>query len=423
MNTDARKIVENLYNDRGLFCDDEPPKPLESRFKSRSIHVNTIFGKVHLKRSYYYHHASKTGRCPLDETLGLEGNYTPALTRIICRVASMTPSFEQGSGDLSAIAGITVNSRQFGRLSKVVAPGLKEALETITVPEKALEKEIPILYVQCDGTGTPMRKDELKGRKGKQADGSSKTREAKLGCVFTQTLTDIDGKPIRDSNSTSYVGTYDRCRDIATLLHQEAQRRGLGHAKEIVYLGDGAAWIWNNCRLTFPNAIQILDFYHANEYVMEIATQIHPEDKEQAQDLYHKWKKSMKASSPEKLIKEAREHLDQHPEWNESRREIIESKISYLESHAKRTNYGEYRAKGYFIGSGVIEAGCKTVVGGRLKQSGMFWSKSGAENILGMRCLFLGQDFDRVWKKRSELKAQERQRARRWIADEQGNAA
>jgi hypothetical protein len=85
--------------------------------------------------------------------------------------------------------------------------------------------------------------------------------------------------------------------------------------------------------------------------------------------------------------------------------------------------YGEYRAKGYFIGSGVIEAGCKTVVGSRLKQSGMFWSKRGAENILDMRCLFLGPDFERVWERRIELKIEQKRKARRWNSQDQAEAA
>ncbi len=335
----------------------------------------------------------------------------------------MSSSFEQGSTDLLAFAGIEVNPRQFGRLAQSIAPDLSKALETITIPEKPKDDEIPILYIECDGTGTPMRKDELIGRKGKQKDGSSKTREAKLGCVFTQTLTDMKGKPIRDPHSTSYVGTYERCRSLAVILHQEAQRRGLSHAKKIVCLGDGAAWIWNNFALTFPTAIQILDFYHASEYVMEMAGQIHLGDKEKTKALYEKWKANMKKTSPKKLISEARRLLNEHPEWSELRREEIESKISYLESHSCRTNYGEYQAQGYFIGSGVIEAGCKTVVGSRLKQSGMFWSKSGAENILSMRCLYLGQDLDRVWTKAQEIKAIVKQKTRRWLPGKKNSAA
>jgi len=414
---DARRLIEGLYNDRRLFADDEPARPLETRYGSRKIEVTTLFGKVSIKRRYYHHHPSKTGRSPLDEQLGLEGKYSPALARLICRAASMAPSFEQGAGDLLAFTGLEVDARQFGRVAGTIAPGLKEALGTISTPSPSMGNEapIPVLYVETDGTGTPMRKSEVAGRKGRQKDGSSKTREAKLGCVFTQTRTDEEGKPLRDPGSTSYVGTFEGCREMEVLLRQEAMRRGLGRAQKVVFLGDGAAWIWNNCGSAFPNAVQILDYYHASEYVVEMAQAVHKDDEQKAEALHQRWRKGMKESSPKNLIAEARGLLDGHPEWPESRRGLIEDKISYLESHAARTDYGEYRAKGYFIGSGVIEAGCKTVVGGRLKQSGMFWSKQGAENILDMRCLFLGSDFERVWKKRIELKAEQKRKARRWL--------
>jgi len=416
---DACKIIETLYNDRELFPDNEEPRPLEICYKFRKLQISTLFGNVTIRRRYYHHKPSKTGRCPLDEVLSLEGKYSPALARLVCRAASMTPSFEQGSTDLHLYTGIKVPSRQFGRLAEKIAPGLKDALATFSTPIKISDKSepTPIVYLESDGTGTPMRKNELVGRKGKQKDGSSKTREAKLGCVFTQLETDKNGEPVRDPASTSYVGTYHGCRDIAVLLRQEALRRDVGRAHEIVCLGDGAAWIWKNFEITFPLATQILDYYHASEYVVEIAKAIYPDNEKKATALYERWKDSMKEISPAKLILEACQLLDKNPDWDDCRRDLIKSKINYLKSHACRTQYGKYRAKGYFIGSGVIEAGCKTVVGGRLKQSGMFWSKGGAENILGMRCLFLGADFDRVWKKRTELKFEQRQKDRRWLSE------
>jgi len=415
--SDARLIIENLFNDRSLFPDDSPAQQGEVRHKPRNLNLNTIFGKIQLKRTYLYHPPSGTGRCPLDEMLQLEGHYTSSLARLVCRAASMSASFSQGAQDLAIFAGINVSPRQFGRIAESIDPGLEKALSTITAPTDPAtsEDEISVLYVECDGTGTPMRKEELAGRTGKQKDGSSKTREAKLGCIFTQTTTTEKGEPIRDNNSTSYVGTYGDCREIAVLLRQEANRRGFGKAHKVVFIGDGASWIWKNCQLTFPNAVQILDFYHASEYVVSIAEAIHANDKDKAKKLHEKWRKNMKQSSPQQLILEAYEWLEKHPEWSEERRSLILDKIKYLENHQIRTRYGEYRANGYFIGSGVIEAGCKTVVGARLKQSGMFWSKAGAENILGLRCLILGPHFDEAWKIRQELLKEQKRKNRRWL--------
>jgi len=421
---DARRLLEALCNDRGLLPDEEPAGTLEVCHSGRALNVRTLFGPIRLVRRYLHHPPSGTGRAPLDEVLGLEGGYTPALARLVCRAASTMPSFRQGAEALGELAAIHVEARQLGRLAAAAAPGLRDALATIEAPGASSgNPKPPVLYAECDGTGTPMRKEVLAGRAGRQEDGGAKTREAKLGCVFTQSGTDEDGCAVRDPASTSYVGTYGGCRDIAVLLRQEAVRRGLGGASRVVCIGDGAAWIWKNFELTFPGAVQILDYYHASEYVVEMAVEIHDGDAGKAEALHTRWRREMKRGCPETLVAEARSMLAAHPGWSGEKRAGIESKIAYLESHAGRTDYGEYRARGYFIGSGVIEAGCKTVVGSRLKQSGMFWSEAGAENILSLRCLCLGPHFDAAWTERRKLLKQQKLRARRWLPEESSKAA
>jgi len=421
---DGRRIIATLYNDRVLLPDEEKPLPLETCHRNRRRRIQTLFGPIGLTRNYHHHRKSGTGRCPLDQALGLEGATTPAVARLICRAASLSPSYQQGAGDLAAYAGLSFDPRDLGRLVAAVAPGLRDALANLQPADCSAPpaEPIPVLYVSTDGTGTPMRREELAGRPGKQEDGSARTREAKLGCVFTQTTTDEQGKPMRDPDSTSYVGTFRGCREAGVLLHQEALRRGLGRARQVVYLGDGAAWVWENCRLTFPGAVEILDFYHASEHLADMTKAIH-EDPDRATALHRRWSHDMKQTSPAALLTEARTLLDEHSEWPETKRAAIQSEINYLESHASRTHYGEYRAKGYFIGSGVIEAGCKTVVGRRLKASGMFWSEAGAENILSLRCQVLGPHFDASWKARRKLLAEQRLKARRWLPKEKLKAA
>lgn len=335
----------------------------------------------------------------------------------MCRAACRAGSYQEGADDLADYAGLQLDPRDLGRMVAAVAPGLREALAGLEPVAAPQAPPIPVLYVSCDGTGTPMRRDELEGTKGKQPDGSARTREAKLGCVFTQTVCDEEGKALRDPGSTSYTGTYQGCREIAVLLHQEARRRGLGRAKQVVYLGDGAAWVWENCRLTFPGAAEILDFYHASEHVGQLAAAIHDNEPAQATACRSRWCHEMKQTDPSHLLAESHTLLDSHPEWSETKREAIQQQINYLESHATRTHYGQYQANGWFIGSGVVEAGCKTVVGRRLKQSGMFWSETGAEDILSLRCLVLGPHFDSTWKERRQLLDQQQAKSRRWTPD------
>lgn len=421
---DGNQIISSLYNDRNLFPDEQKPLPCETCYRDRTRRIQTLFGGVDLKRNYYHHRASGTGRHPLDDLLCLEGGYTPAVARLICRAASLSASYQQGAEDLAFYALLKFDQRDLGRVVDHVAPGLEQALTSLDPAQTSPSADsIPVLYVSIDGTGTPMRREELKGRRGKQEDGSARTREAKLGCVFTQTSVDEQGRALRDPDSTSYIGTFQGCREAGILLHQEALRRGLGRAEQVVYLGDGAAWVWENCRLTFPRAEQILDFYHASEHVGDLTKAIHDRDAEAAGKLHREWSEQMKQTSPAALLEKTRAMLEEHPEWPEAKRDAIQGEINYLENHSTRTHYGEYRAKGYFIGSGVIEAGCKSVVGRRLKQSGMFWSEKGAQNILSLRCQLLGPHFDVAWKARRELFARAQIKARRWLPDKKVMAA
>lgn len=418
---DGNAIISSLYNDRDLFPEEREPQPSETCYSNRTRRIKTLFGEITLTRNYYHHPASGTGQHPLDDILCLERGCTPAVARLICRAASLSPSYQRGAEDLAAYAQLEFDARDLGRMVKGVASGLEEALGTLDAAQPTAP--VPVLYVSIDGTGAPMRREELVGRRGKQEDGSARTREAKLGCIFTQTSTDEKGRPMRDPDSTSYVGTFRGCREAGVLLHQEAVRRGLGLAKQVVYLGDGAAWIWENCRLTFPGAVEILDFYHASEHVSQLAKAIHDNDPQGAEKLHREWSEQMKQSSPAALLTESRTLLAEHPEWAQAKRDAIQSEINYLENHSTRTHYGKYRDQGYFIGSGVIEAGCKTVVGARLKQSGMFWGEKGAQNILTLRCLIIGPHFDGAWKARRNLVAESRIKARRWLRVDEVKAA
>jgi hypothetical protein len=282
-----------------------------------------------------------------------------------------------------------------------------------TLAPLADAKSIPILYVENDGTGVPFRPEELTGRKGKQPDGTARTREAKLGCVFTQTTTDKDGNPMRDPGSTSYVGTMGDCRASGEQLRAEAIRRGLALARIVIFLGDGAAWIWENARLYFPDAIQILDFYHAVEHLGDLARALFG-DGEFGTVQQTVWASELKRSDVQGILVQAKRLLAATPDLSEERRETARREIAYFTTHIERTRYGHFRSQGYFIGSGVIEAGCKAVIGRRLKQSGMFWGEEGSENILQLRCLLKSPHLDAAWQARRAILAARQAKVRRW---------
>lgn len=409
---DARGLVESLLNDRSLVPDEEPARPLEIIHQDRPRQVDTLFGVVRLRRRYYYHTKAHTGRCPLDHALDLVRGHTPGLARLICRASSQGGSYHEAAQDLHAYLGLKLEGRNFGRLIAEAMPLLRQAQATLPA---AVGEPIPILYIASDGTGVPLRRSELRGVAGKQADGTARTREAKLGCVFTQISTDEEGQPLRDPGSTTYVGTFDDCRQLGTLLRAEALRRGYAQARTTVYLGDGAAWIWENARLNFPDAVQILDFYHASEHAGELAAALlgaGPPAKAQQSRWCHRMKETSGAhitTQAQALLEERRAHLA--PE----QLQIIEREIAYFQTNAQRTCYGRFRNQGYFIGSGVVEAGCKTVVGRRFKQSGMFWSHRGGDDLLALRCMILGPNFTQIWNARLPILRAQRATPPRWF--------
>ncbi len=273
-----------------------------------------------------------------------------------------------------------------------MGPKVREVQQQLP-PFKHDSGPIPIFYAAVDGTGVPMVPKELEGRVGKQPDGSAKTREVKLGCIFTQTTTDQEGLPLRDYQSTSYVAGFEGAADFMVRVRQEAIRRRMAAAWMVALLGDGAAWIWEQGQKCFPMAFQILDLYHALEHLSTL-TKLLEDQPETAKTLWRTWREQLLADEVAEVLSQARQRaakLAGQPA------ELAHKEIGYFENNKSRMLYGTYRALGFFYGSGVVEAGCKTVIGGRCKGSGMRWSETGATNILNLRCSLFGNQFDQVW--------------------------
>ncbi len=204
---------------------------------------------------------------------------------------------------------------------------------------------------------------------------------------------------MRDHQSTSCVGTLQSVQSFAPLLRQEARRRGVGKARKIVFIGDGAAWIWELARTHIPLAILILDFYHMMEYLHELSQLLHGKDTPWAGRMKDQWKEQMQKDEVQAVIDGLNKKVAQLGETSADTLEKIHEGIRYLENTKDKMMYGTFRMQGLFYGSGVVEAGCKAVVGKRLKQSGMYWSESGAENILALRCALMGNRWDECWNK------------------------
>jgi hypothetical protein len=387
---DGRALLEQLYNQPGLSVPDDARRPGEKCHPDRAKDVQTLFGTITVRRAYFYDPVRQTGRFPLDQALGLIQSFSPALVRLGARAAAQE-GYASASEDLQAQAGVALEGRQIQRLVNLVAPAVAAQLEAGT---PVGDDPIPILYVEVDGTGVPMVASELAGRPGKQADGSAQTREAKLGAVFTQTHTDPEGLPVRDHQSTTYVGSFEAAADFGTRIRTEARRRGLGRAAQVVFLGDGAAWIWELARVNFPMALLILDLYHALERLQELCDGLYGKATPWAARMKETWTALLKADQVGEVIAAARRRL---ADLGVPPEDALAKQIAYFEHHQDKMRYQTYRKQGLFYGSGVIEGGCKSVIGQRLKESGMFWTEPGATSVLTLRVALKSHRWDECW--------------------------
>jgi hypothetical protein len=368
------------------------PKPGEQRKGREPLQVQCLFGTFPIRRDYYYHPGKKQGHYPADAALGLEVGYTPALARLICLEGADEPGYEKAQRHLAETGGIEVSARQIQRVVQRVGQDAQAWQEREAQPGRC---DAPVLYVSGDGTGVPMRRKELAGRKGKQPDGAAKTRQVYLGCVFTQHKTDEKGHPVRDYQSTTYVSSFKPVEEFGPVLRQEALRRGMGSAAKVVLLIDGAAGLEHMGRDCFKDAVQIVDFFHGLEHAGQVLDALQGKNHPEREARLGRWAKRLLNDKVESLIAETRQASAGTPQA-----QAVEAALGCFERNVERMQYGTFRKNGWFIGSGVVEAGCKTVIGSRCKQSGMFWSKPGAENVLALRCIQTSRRQDEFWKQR-----------------------
>lgn len=366
----------------------------------RCKRVTTVLSPVEIRRAYYRCPECGEGVIPKDRELGIEGtSFSPGVRRMMARVGAKE-SFEEGRIDLEELAGVRVTAKEVERTAEeigeeiemVSAQGRRNVLEGQVIP---LMPMVPTLYIAIDGTGVPVVSRETEGRQGKDETGIAKTREVKLGAVFTQTAVNEEGFAVRDEGSTTYVGAIETAEAFGNRIYAEAVRRGLNQAQRVILLGDGAVWIRGIGEEHFVGATQIVDLYHALEHLSGLGKMIFGATA--ATDWIREQSDELREGDVEKAIV-AMKQL--RPQGAAAREEVAKS-IGYFETNRERMRYAEFRKQGLFVGSGVIEAGCKRIVGQRLKQSGMRWTVRGADAIIALRCCQLSGRWEDFWELRA----------------------
>jgi len=361
----------------------------------------SVLGPLQLQRAYYHCEQCHRGFCPRDQALRLESfSLTPGVLRMTASAAALV-SFEESSGLLQELAAVEVSAKQVERAAETL--GEEIAVDEHQQVEK-MGEVAPTMYLGMDGTGVPMRSQEVADRAGKQADGTAKTREAKLVTIWTAESRDAEGKPVRDPGSVSYsaaiesaatLDTSPELSDFAARVQREASRRGFSEAPRQAVLGDGSTWIWNTTMELFPRATQILDRFHAKEHLSQAGKAIYGDSPEAKQWIRARYDE-LDEGHLKFLVHALRSHAAQYQEAREC--------IHYIWKNRRRMRYPEFHKQGLCTSTGVVEAGCKIVIGTRLKRAGMHWSVKGANAIIALRCSKLSGRFEDFWERRSVRK-------------------
>ena len=347
----------------------------------------TRVGEVTVRRSHYHCRRCGEGKVPLDDFLGLEGtSMSPGAERMIAELAVEVP-VRKAQSLLKELSGLSAGrSRLWEKAVELGGEAVRFEREAVAPTGGERPERI---YASFDGTGVPMRSDALEGRAGKGDDGRASTREAKLLRLYemasdpgTGKATTVQGSVTQSAAIDSAAAPEHGTSAFEARLRREAQRRGAHDAREVVIVSDGAPWIENTADRVFGtgNVTYILDQFHVLETLRAAVRAMEPDPAEEERR-YERLKQLVKAGEVEPVVRELSRHAKRHEE--------VAKCVGYFRKNLHRMRYGDCRAKGMPVGSGVIEGGCKSVICGRMKKGGARWSMTGANNIMALRCCSL----------------------------------
>lgn len=343
--------------------------------RPRDIH--SLFGWIKIKRAYYHCPDCGTGLAPYDKSSGLGSEQlSPGLAKACCLLA-VDDSFAQTSRKLEELFGQKVSERTVERVvhqvGSVVLTQQDEELNSFLTDRRMPQAEAnpERLYVAADGTSAH------------ETDG---WREVKVGSIYW--------KDERFERVGRYVGRFDNSKIFGWHLWMEAIRCGLREAKEVVFLGDGAGWIRNERRKHFGRSTFIIDWYHALEHIWDCGKVLFGEGSEATEKWVKKRESWLWDGQTRKLLNDLQKQRKQH---RGRKREELSKLHKYIQDNEQEMRYDVFRAEGYDIGSGAVEGACKHVVGKRLKQSGMIWSRAGSSATLALRITWLNKRWDELW--------------------------
>jgi hypothetical protein len=381
--------------------------------RMRSATLISVFGRVTYERAYYANCKCKRGLSPLDKRFGLEpGAVTAGLSKLLA-LTGIGHSYDESPKWLEAflLFGVSENTvrsetEKMGALQgKIEEELIQKSQDEAHLQERQRNpgKIVPRLYGSMDAAKVRI---EPRPRKGKAPEKHEDWRDMKVLCWFEaeqvppaqrsvrhKEKVERNHVPLRAKNIQYFADITD-AESFGRLLWATGCTVNADLSPELVFLGDGAVWIWNLVAQYYPNAIQIVDWYHAEEYLDNVAKAAFS-----SQSVRSGWLEEVTQAlwdgRVEKVIR-ACAALDQS--CNE-----IRKAVSYFSNNIERMRYDQFRANGLMIGSGTVESGCKQIVTQRLKLPGAQWIVSGAVWTAKARTAWLSGSWHSLCAHRSAL--------------------
>lgn len=368
----------------------------------RARTIRTALGTVILERCWWHCSACHAGFAPVEDRYGISpAGTSPGYDRILA-LAGTEQSYRAASSLITELSGIrlappTAVARTTGRVGRAArdrADAETAAIRAGTLVPLITGPVPDIGYVLIDGTGAPMVPRETVGRPGKYPDGRARTREVKIGCLFTQAEAIPGIEPVRVEGSGSYIATFEPVDGFADRLKAEHRRRGFDRIRQPIVIGDGAKWIWGVAERLFPEAAHIVDYWHACEHVHDLV-KLFDHILSDPKAFTHQLIDHLNHGDIDAILAEvAALKLDG---YKGKLAERTRKALDYFTSNGHRMQYHHYRANGWFIGSGPVEAACKVIVAARAKQAGMRWTTTGLDPVLTLRTLTRSGRDHTIW--------------------------
>lgn len=343
----------------------------------RGRDIQTTFGWIRIKRAYYYCPDCCQSLFPYDKASGLGSfNLSAALAQACCLMAT-DDSFQQVSRKIEQLLGQKVCDDTVITLVHHIGASAS-AKEHKLWDDFVGDRQIPEtqhkpkrLYICPDGT-TVHEKDGW--------------HEAKMGCIYWE-----DEKY---QTHKRYVGWFGDSDTFGKYLWLRACQCGFRDSDEVIYIGDGASWIRSIHDQRFSKAVFIVDWYHASEHIWDCGKVLFGEGTDAAKKWVSRRGALLWNGYTRRLLNDLKKL---RKNCRGKRREAIATLYRYISVNEEQMRYDVFRAKGYDIGSGAVEGACKYVVGKRLKQSGMIWTRAGSSATLALRIAWLNKQWDTLW--------------------------